>query len=144
MSPLLDHIETMRKALKEGERAARRAQYRFTAKLALLLAGALISTGTTARLIELEREWWLTTGGVILAVAWGRAASRAAGEVQEARKMRDGLAHAVECLPDDELLDFLNMFMAGRAPAPTVDEDPTPVPSAPDSPAPTPEGTNPA
>lgn len=122
---LIDYIESMRKRLKEEERRARQSQYRLTVKLALLLAGALITTGTTARLIELEREWWLITAAAVLTAVWARAAARAAGEVDDARQMRDTIAHAAECLPDEELLDFLNTFLGGP-PAPTTDEEPTP------------------
>lgn len=122
---LIDYIESMRKRLKDEEERARRAQYRVTVKLVLLLAGALISTGTTARLIELEREWWLITAAAVLTAVWARAASRAAGEVDDARQMRDTIAHAADCLPDEELLDFLNTFLGGP-PAPTADEEPTP------------------
>lgn len=115
MNQFIDRITTMRNALQEGERLARRTQYRLTAKLAALLAGALIATATAARLIELDREWWLITAGVVLAAVWGRAASRTADELATARNLRDGLGHAAECLPDEELLDFLS---------PLIDEPP--------------------
>ena len=144
MSPLLDQIETMRKALKEGEATARRTQYRFTVKLALLLAGALITTATTARLIELDREWWLVTAAAMLTAAWARMASGAAGEVDEARRMRESIGHAAQCLPDEELLDFLSVFMGGGRPSTVVHDEPTPEQPAPDNVAPTPRGTNPA
>jgi len=121
---LIDYIESMRKRLKEGERDARRTQYRLTVKLVLLLAAALISTGTTARLIEIEREWWLITAAAVLTAVWARAASRAASEVDDARRIRETIGHAAECLPDEELLHFLNTFMGGP-PAPTTDEEPT-------------------
>jgi hypothetical protein len=122
---LIDYIESMRKRLKEGERDARRTQYRLTVKLVLLLAGALITTGTTARLIEVEREWWLITAAAVLTAVWARAASRAAVEVDDARRMCETIGHAADCLPDEELLHFLNTFMGGP-PAPTTDEEPTP------------------
>lgn len=137
MNTLIDHIAKMRDTLQEGERRARRAQYRVTVKLAGLLAGGIVSVGTTARLIELEREWWLITASAVLAVVWGRAASHAAAQLEATRSLRDGLGHAAECLPDQELIDFLTFL--GTPPAPTSTEGPTP-----EDTTPTPEGTHPA
>ena len=67
----------------------------------------------------------LVGAAAVLTAVWARAAARAAGEVEDARRMRDTIAHAAECLPDEELLDFLNTFLGGP-PAPTADEEPTP------------------
>lgn len=121
MNTLTDHIAKMRETLLEGEQRARRAQRLVTVKLAAMLAGALVSTSATARLIELEREWWLITAGAVLAVVWARAASRAAAQLEAARSLRDGLGHAAECLPDKELIDFLTFL--GSQPARATTED---------------------
>lgn len=107
MSPLIDRITETREYLQECERVARRLQYRLTVKLALWCAGALVTTGATARVIEQGREWWLVTIGVAIVAGWTLAATGTARQLRAVRTTRDRFGHAAECLPDDELLQFI-------------------------------------
>jgi hypothetical protein len=132
MSPLIDHVTEIRNYLQECEQTARRVQYRLTVKLALWCAGALVSTATTARIIEQGQPWWLITLGVVLIAAWTITATSTARQVRAIRATRDQFAHATDCLPDEELLDFIRTLSeppTTTGPTPSsviVDDDPTP------------------
>lgn len=131
MSPLIDRITETREYLQECEQTARRVQYRLTVKLALWCAGALVTTGATARVIEQGREWWLVTAGVAIVAAWTIAATGTARQLRAVRTTRDRFGHAAECLPDDELLQFIATLtdLTPTEPAPVNvildDESPT-------------------
>lgn len=131
MSPLIDRITETREYLQECEQTARRVQYRLTVKLALWCAGALVTTGATARVIEQGREWWLVTIGVAIVAAWTIAATGTARQLRAVRTTRDRFGHAAECLPDDELLQFIATLtdLTPTEPAPVNvildDESPT-------------------
>lgn len=132
MSPLIDRITETREYLQECEQTARRVQYRLTVKLALWCAGALVTTGATARVIEQGREWWLVTIGVAIVAAWTIAATGTARQLRAVRTTRDRFGHAAECLPDEELLEFLRTLIeppTTTGPTPSsliVDENPNP------------------
>lgn len=131
MSPLIDRITETREYLQECEQTARRVQYRLTVKLALWCAGALVTTGATARVIEQGREWWLVTIGVAIVAAWTIAATGTARQLRAVRTTRDRFGHAAECLPDEELLQFIATLtdLTPTEPAPVNvildDESPT-------------------
>jgi hypothetical protein len=120
MSPLIDRITETREYLQECERVARRVQYRMTVKLALWCAGALVTTATTARIIEQGQPWWLVTIGAVIVAAWTIAANNTARQLRAIRTTRDRFGHAADCLPDDELLDFLRNL--------TTDDEPPDMP----------------
>ena len=132
MNPLIDHITEVREYLQECEQTARRVQYRLTVKLALWCAGALVSTGTTAKIIEQGQPWWLVTLGVVIVAGWTIAANSTARELRAVRSTRDRFGHAADCLPDEELLEFLRTLSeppTTTGPTPSsviVDEEPNP------------------
>lgn len=137
MSPLIDRITETREYLQGCEQAERGVQYRETVKLVLWCAGALVTTGATARFIEQGREWWLLTIGAVIVAAWTIAATSTARKVAVARRNRDRYGHAAECLPDDELLQFLKTLTTDDEPPTTTGPTPSSVlvdeaPHAPD------------